>query len=270
MDNTYTYQEIIDRNIGLITEEQQQKLKHSCVAVFGLGGLGGVISEILVRSGISSLKILDNDKFESQNLNRQIFSFKDTIGRYKTDVTEEFLKKINPEVKIEKFIEATEENIMQILTGVNVAVLAIDKTKPCLIIARAACKLGIPLVEGWAIPFGNVRVITKDTISLEELYNLATINRKVEEISEEEFNKMNLTMLETLPKIEGLGSYYNARARKRIMSGENTTFAPLVWLTAVSMSLETIKVLLNWGNITLAPKIALYDPFLNRIPKQSI
>lgn len=264
------YRKLIDRNIGLISEDQQDQLKNSSVAVFGLGGLGGVIGEILCRSGIGSLKIVDNDKFDPTNLNRQIFCFRDTLHKPKTNVTEKFLKRINPGIKIEKFAGIAQSNIRLILKNAAVAVLAIDSAKPCLMISRTARELGIPLVEGWALPFGNVRVITKDTPSLEELYGLPTQGRNIDAMSEEEFTRLKIFMLRSLKKIEGIEEFYPPSAIERIQKGQIPSFAPLVWLSAVLMSLEAVKVILNWGKISTAPRFSLYNPFDNTVPKQGV
>ncbi len=262
------YSDLIQRNIGLLTDKQQYLLKNSSVAIFGLGGLGGVIAEIFVRCGICSFKIADNDKFEPTNLNRQIFAFRDTVGKFKTDVTEKFLKRINPEIKVEKFTEISTGNIGQILKGINCAILAVDSAKPCLIICRAAKQINIPVIEGWALPFGNVRVFTGNSPSLEEVYNFPTVGKDIDAISEEEYKNFKLYMLSTLKEIEGVDEFYPTLAVERIKQGKIPSFAPLVWLTAVLMSLETIKVILNLGKISVSPDFALYNPFNNSIPKQ--
>lgn len=261
------YSEMVSRNIGIIDESQQEILRNSTVALFGVGGLGGVIGEILVRSGVGSIKLVDHDKFEPSNLNRQIFSFRDTLGRWKVDVGEEFLKRINPEVRVEKFREVTTDNVSRILGHAKVTVLAIDKSQGVLTASRASRELGIPLVEGWAIPFANVRVFTKETCTLEEAYGLPTQGREVASISEAEFKEADFLMLKTLRKIEGVESYYPPLAMERIMAGEIVSFAPIVWLTAVMMSLEAIKVILNWGTLSLAPKFSLFDPFQHKMPR---
>jgi len=92
-------------------------------------------------------------------------------------VTEEFLKKINPRVKTEKYLEVTEDNVDVFLKGVDAIALTVDAIIPCLIVSRAARRLGIPLVEGWGVAFGNVRVFTQSTPSLEEAYRFPTIGR---------------------------------------------------------------------------------------------
>ena len=84
----------------LIGKESLEKLSKSRVAVFGLGGVGGYSVEALVRSGIGSIDIIDNDKICLTNLNRQIYATKKTIDRYKTDVAKERILEINSDCKV--------------------------------------------------------------------------------------------------------------------------------------------------------------------------
>jgi molybdopterin/thiamine biosynthesis adenylyltransferase len=268
MESEKLYRELVDRNIGFLTQAQQEVLKNSCVAIFGVGGLGGVAAELVCRYGVSRIKIIEETEFEPTNLNRQIFCFRETIGKKKIDVAEAFLKDINPHVEIEKYLKEDSSNIAQILKGVNIVLLCVDKSRACLLVSRRARAEKIPLVESWAIPYANVRVFTEKTISLEEAYGLPSIGREVEDISEGEFRQMDLRMLEVISQFEGIKSFYGQEAMQRILQGVNPTFAPSVWLNAVLMSLEAAKVLLNWGHIALAPEFSLYDPFSNQVPKQ--
>ncbi len=87
----------------LIGKEGINKLSKSRVAVFGIGGVGGYVVEALVRSGIGSLDLIDNDKVALTNLNRQIIATHKTLGRYKVDIAEERAKEINPGVNIKTF-----------------------------------------------------------------------------------------------------------------------------------------------------------------------
>lgn len=87
----------------LIGKEAVKKLSSAFVAVFGLGGVGGYVVEALIRSGLGAIDIIDNDKVSLTNLNRQIIATHSTIGKYKTDVMEERIKDINPEVRVKKY-----------------------------------------------------------------------------------------------------------------------------------------------------------------------
>ncbi len=87
----------------LIGQDGINKLSKTCVAIFGIGGVGGYVVEALARSGVGSLVLVDNDKVALTNLNRQIIATHKTIGRYKVDVAEERAKEINPNVNIQTF-----------------------------------------------------------------------------------------------------------------------------------------------------------------------
>ena len=85
----------------LYGKEAMDKLKNSRVAILGLGSVGGYVGEALVRSGIGSFDLIDDDKICLTNLNRQIIATFDTVGQYKTDVMKERMLKINPKVNIQ-------------------------------------------------------------------------------------------------------------------------------------------------------------------------
>ena len=77
-----------------------KKLQESRVAVFGIGGVGGYVCEALVRSGVGSFDLIDDDKVCLTNLNRQIIATRKTVGKYKTDVMKERMLEINPDINV--------------------------------------------------------------------------------------------------------------------------------------------------------------------------
>ena len=113
--------------LKLLTNESAiEKLINTNVLIIGLGGVGGFAFDCIVRSGINNITIVDGDKFEITNLNRQLFSLHATLGLYKTDVCEKFGKGINPNINIKKITEfLTIENMKEnssftsILTGLQ-------------------------------------------------------------------------------------------------------------------------------------------------------
>ena len=86
----------------LLGREAVLKLKNSRVAVFGLGGVGGHVCDALVRAGVGTIDIVDNDVVSLSNINRQLIALHSTIGMRKTDVMERHLLDINPELKVNK------------------------------------------------------------------------------------------------------------------------------------------------------------------------
>lgn len=85
----------------LVGRAAMDRLKDACVAVFGIGGVGGYVVEALARSGVGKLVLIDNDKVSLSNLNRQIIALHSTIGRYKTEVMQERVRDINPAIQTE-------------------------------------------------------------------------------------------------------------------------------------------------------------------------
>ncbi len=92
--------EIFDRTKLLLGQEAINKLKNSCVAIFGIGGVGGYVCEALVRSGVGAFVLVDSDTVSMSNINRQIIATTKTVGQYKVDVMMERMKEINPEVSV--------------------------------------------------------------------------------------------------------------------------------------------------------------------------
>ena len=88
---------MFDRIIKFIGDDNFNKINNSSVLVIGLGGAGGTCVEALIRSGISNIIIVDYDKIDISNLNRQIITNLDNIGLYKTDVMENRILSINKE-----------------------------------------------------------------------------------------------------------------------------------------------------------------------------
>ena len=101
----------MDRNfsrlIALIGEEDFKKIESSNILVFGLGGVGGQVVETLTRSGVSHFTLVDADKVDVTNINRQIIATNETVGQYKTELFKNRILSINKAAKVEiinKFI----------------------------------------------------------------------------------------------------------------------------------------------------------------------
>ncbi len=84
----------------LLGEDTMEVLKNARVAVFGVGGVGGYVCEALVRSGVGTFDLIDDDKVCLTNINRQIIATRKTVGQYKVDVMKDRMLEINPDVKV--------------------------------------------------------------------------------------------------------------------------------------------------------------------------
>lgn len=103
----------------IIGKENIKKINNTSVLVIGLGGVGSYALESIVRSGIEKITIVDNDKIDITNLNRQLMTLHSNIGKYKVDIWEERIKDINPNVEITK--------INNFITPSNIEILFKEK-----------------------------------------------------------------------------------------------------------------------------------------------
>ena len=94
---------MFSRSIGLLGEDNFNLIQEQVIAVFGLGGVGGTALEALARTGFQHFLIIDFDKVDASNLNRQILYTTKDVGRNKVDVAKERLLAINPDIDIKTF-----------------------------------------------------------------------------------------------------------------------------------------------------------------------
>ncbi|EOS74397.1 MAG: tRNA threonylcarbamoyladenosine dehydratase [Lachnospiraceae bacterium] len=141
--------EQFSRTERLFGKKAVEQLMQAKVAVFGIGGVGGHALEALVRSGVGSVDIIDNDKVCLSNLNRQIIATHKTLGQYKVDVAEERMKEINPDVVIHKyqvfFLPETSDRFD--FSKYDYVVDAIDTVAGKIELAVRADKAGVPIIS---------------------------------------------------------------------------------------------------------------------------
>lgn len=129
---------MFDRLISLIGKENFKKIEGTKVLVLGIGGVGGIVAESLVRSGIKDITIVDKDVVDETNLNRQIIALQSTIGKLKVEVMKERLKDINPDAQIKTFANeiATDSLEEMNLSSYDYVVDCIDDLKVKVALAK--------------------------------------------------------------------------------------------------------------------------------------
>lgn len=136
--------EIFSRNSLYWGEENQNILKSKHVAVFGLGGVGGFCAESLARAGIGEMTIIDFDTVSASNINRQIVALHSTIGKRKTELFEERLKDINPDIKLNVISDFyTNEDF----ENIDFAADAIDTMRSKISLLETCVNNGIPVIS---------------------------------------------------------------------------------------------------------------------------
>ncbi len=94
------YSELFDRNMGILSAEEQKRLKGSHILIVGCGGIGGTVALALARTGIETFSLVEFDDYTPTNSNRQIACFQSTMGRNKAAVIKEQILDINPAARV--------------------------------------------------------------------------------------------------------------------------------------------------------------------------
>jgi len=149
------------RNIGAISQDEQEALGRAKVAIAGFGALGQAEFETLLRAGVGNFSIGEFDSFDITNLNRQRFSSLDVIGEEKAKQAAKIAEKINPKARVKAFGRIIAENAAEFLGDADVALDGLDNYKTREIIADECGKKKIPYVfAGARATYGLCSVVT--------------------------------------------------------------------------------------------------------------
>ena len=139
------FKQIILKNIGV---NGQKKIVSSKILVIGVGGLGCPLLLYLANSGVKNLGIVDDDKIELSNLNRQVLFTKADLGKYKVSKAKNIIKKIDKKINLQIFKEkASKNNIEKIIKNYDIVCDGTDNFKSRYIINDACLKLKKVLIS---------------------------------------------------------------------------------------------------------------------------
>ena len=153
----------------LLGEEAMARLARARVAVFGVGGVGGMAAEALARGGVGALELFDDDTVSITNLNRQIVATQDTLGAYKADAMAARIHAILPETQVvpHRLFYMPENADSVDLSHFDYVVDAVDTVAAKLELAVRAAGLGVPIIS--AMGAGNKLDPTKLVVT--DLYS---------------------------------------------------------------------------------------------------
>ena len=254
------YKEIFSRNIGFITEQEQDKLRKATVGVAGLGGVGGLLVERLVRLGVGRLKITDPEAFEESNLNRQFASSMLNVGQNKTEVVLQNIKDINPQAKISYSDSGikTEENARAFVNDCDLVIDEMDYTafRESIILQRAARERGIYCISVITIGFGALAVVFDPKgLTIEEY------NKLPSDVDLNDREKLKVPLESLAPVLPSYAAAFPPDIAQEIMDGKrpgpsNSVGAGLASILAAN---EAVRVILNKDGIVTAPKYTYVD-----------
>ena len=228
--------EQFQREIMLIGKENLEKLKKSKVIIYGIGGVGSFVCEALARAGIENLILVDYDKIELTNLNRQIHALHSTIGEQKTEAMKNRILDINPKAKVETYYnkETKEKEEELINETINYVIDCVDTITTKLKLIETAKRKNIPIISSMGT--GNKLDPTKFEIT--DIYKttvcpLAKVMRK-------ELKKRNIKNLKVV--------YSKEEPKTQIENQEKRTPASISFVPSVAgliIASEVVKDILK-------------------------
>jgi len=159
--------------IPQIGEKGQEKLKRAKVFIAGVGGLGSPVSIYLTAAGVGHLRMVDHDRVDLTNLNRQVAHWSGDVGKRKVESAQEKLNKLNPNVTVETLsVTISEENASELISGFDLIVDAMDNLPTRYLLNKKAIEHGIPFFHGAVNGFEGraMTVIPGKTACLRCLY----------------------------------------------------------------------------------------------------
>ena len=194
--------EIFARSIGLLGDENFSRIQDKVIAIFGLGGVGGTALEALARTGFQHFILVDFDKVDSSNLNRQILYVYEDIGKAKVEVAKKRILSINPDTDIKVYnLKAQEFDFNQ---KIDFIVDAIDDVNGKLYLLKKAQEKEIPSIMslGMANRFNpeQVKICKLNQTKNDPLAKKIRYMAKKEEL---DLSLINVVISEEIPQKNG-------------------------------------------------------------------
>lgn len=236
-----SYEELFARNYGVLSEQEQDRLRKARILIVGCGGIGGTVALILARAGIEKFILVEFDAYDTTNINRQISCFADTLGRNKAEVIGEDILRINPHAQVEIYPRLLDHSeIAKLIPRVDVVFPAADDFAFSILVFREAKQQGKPAL--FVVPSGtwaNVSIIMPDGPSIEKVEGIPPLK------TYEELKQMFQT------RKYKLGTYYYTFLAgwridyyRRFLDEDlpPTQLCPLVWLCSSIGAFEIVKL----------------------------
>ena len=197
--------EQFSRTSALIGEEALEKLQKSNVLLFGIGGVGSYTAETLVRAGVGSITVVDNDTVCQSNINRQLFALHSTVGMQKTEAARLRLKDISPSCNVTAlplFYNKDTENEID-FSKYDYVADAIDTVSSKLLIIQRAKALDIPVISC----MGTGNKLDPSAFKVADIYKtsvcpLARVMRR--ELKARNISSLNVVYSEEVPSTSGI------------------------------------------------------------------
>lgn len=243
----FNYKEFTTRNIGFISEVEQEKLRNATVFIAGVGGMGGAAIACLARTGICNFILADLDTFEVSNLNRQVFATMDTVDQDKAKSTEAALKKVNPEISTTVYGEEWTNDLDNILPKVDIVINGCDDIKATITLMRKAKEHNKTVIDAFASTLPSVYTVAPSDPRPEQTFQYPSVGKEISSLTEGDLAEIALKETIYVMTHSSTANHVIIDIAAEMVTGKRKriSFAPMVWMTGCLMSYEAVKVILG-------------------------
>jgi molybdopterin/thiamine biosynthesis adenylyltransferase len=248
MSAVFSYADFTQRNIGFVTESQQQTLRSARVFVCGAGGMGGACLQSLVRAGVGTVAVADFDVFEVSNMNRQVFANLRTVGVGKLEATVASLKDINPELVVEPLGPEWTERLDELLARYKIVVNGMDDVAAGITLYRKARQHGATVIDAYTSPLPSVTVVRPRDPRPEERLRFPTAGRPDDQpVTDTDRAQCVGREIEYVMVHSSSARHIEMDIARDLLTGKRKrmSFAPMVITTGNLMAFEVIKLILG-------------------------
>jgi len=247
MSEAFSYAEFTTRNIGFVTEQEQEVLRGSKVLVIGVGGMGGAALQALARTGVGSFAIADVDTFEVSNLNRQVFADLDSVNQDKAGATAARMRRINPDVQIEVFGCEWPQALDELLQRYPVVINGMDDIGAGINLYRRARKYGATVIDAYTSSLPSVTVVRPNDPRPEERLRYPSLGRDAGTLDDDTKKGCFMREMEHVLVHSSTIGHIDMHTALELIAGKRKrmSFAPMVITTGNLMAFEVVKVLLG-------------------------
>jgi len=246
------YKELYQRNYGIFSEQEQEKIRQSKILIIGCGGIGGTVAIILARSGVSRFVLCEFDAYDPTNMNRQIGCFVNTIGRNKARAIRETILRINPEAEVTVHEnQMTHAEIARLMPQTDLVFPAADDFAFSIFVFRDAKRLGKTALM--VVPSGtwaNVSIIPPDGPSPEDIEGLPKLSSYEKLHDTLEIRRYKLGTYFYVLLADWRIEYYRGFVEQGLPP---TQICPTVWLCSSLGAFETLKFLSGKWSPVMSP-----------------
>ena len=251
---------IFSRNWGLVSEVEQDSLFQATVAIAGVGGVGGLLAERLIRLGVGHIKITDPGTFEESNLNRQFGSTMENVGQNKAKVVYSLIKDINLRARVDWDDHGIQDeaDAQRLVSNCDLLIDEMDfgLFRESIMLQRAARQKGIHYFFTTAMGFGAlVAIFGPEGLTLEEY------NKMPRDVDVSDPARLDVPPQSIVPEVPSYAAAFSPETIQQLMAGKlpGPTSSVGVGLASIMAANEAMNIILKKRDIPIAPAYTYVD-----------